>query len=329
MAERIMTAIPGLATRVRTRVNGRQLKFEYGIFVVLAVAGVASSVAVPQFATGTNAKALLVSVSIQGLVAVGMTLVVISGSLVDLSVPAQVALSSILVLSLESHGAVIAILAGIGSALACGLVNGVLISAGGNPVLVTLALQTIVFGVAVGLNGGSAVYGTPGNLQRFANASVGSVPVLVLLFLGIALVMQLILRQTRFGFEIYSTGANRAAARVSGVPVRRILLVVFLISAALAGLAGALAGAYGAQADGNVGSGYEFYALTAVVVGGTSLFGGRGNVANTVAGVLLVGLINNVMILLGLPTNLQLVVMGFLLVAIVGPDAYFRRGDRR
>lgn len=323
-----MTSIPIAGAR-GSRVETPTLLFDYGIFFVLAVAVVAASATVPKFATGANLKALLVSVSIEGLVAIGMTVVVISGSLIDLSVPAQVALSSILVLSLEPHGALLALAVGIGSALVCGFANGVLVSRGGNPVLVTLAAQTIVSGIAVGLHGGSAVYGTPGNLQRFANANVGSVPVLVLLFAGIAVAMQFTLRQTRFGFAVYATGASRDAARVSGVPVRRVLVVVFLISAALAGLAGALAGTYGAQADGNVGAGYEFYALTAVVVGGTSLFGGKGNVTKTVAGVLLVGIVTNVMILLNLPTNLQPVVMGLLIVVIVGSDAYFRRADLR
>lgn len=307
----------------------RNLLEQQGIFVVLATGVVLASIAVPKFATGTNVKALLVSVSIEGLVALGMTYVVISGSLVDLSIPAQVALSAIVTLSLEPHGVVLAIAAGIAAAMVVGFANGLIVSVGGNPVLVTLALQTIVSGINTGLNGGNAIYGHAGFLQTAANTNLGPVPVLIVVFVVAAIVAQFILRQTRFGFHVYAVGANRAAARISGVPTRRVLVSVFLASAALAGIAGVLAGAFGSQADARVGFGYDFYALTAVVVGGTSLFGGQGDAARTVAGILLVGVIDNAMILLNLSPSLQPVVMGALIVVMVGLDAAFRRGRFR
>ena len=301
------------------------------IFVILVIAVVVASFAVPKFATLGNAEALLVSVSLAGLTAIGMTLVVISGSLADLSVPAQVALGAIVGLMLDErgYGFVIALAGGVLAAMVVGLTNGVIIAAGGNPILVTLAVLTVVKGFNQGLNNSNAVYGYPGTLKDFANANLGPVPVLVIVFFAAAVAVQLVLRKTRFGFNVYAAGANRSSARVSGLPVRRTLIGTFVISAALAGLAGVLVGAYGGQADFNVGAGFEIYALTAVVIGGTSLFGGKGDVARTVVGVLLLGVITNVMILLNLPTALQPVVTGLLIVAVVGGDAIARRGRSR
>ena len=301
------------------------------IFVIAVITVVIASIGVPQFATAGNVEALLVSVSLAGLAAIGMTLVVISGSLADLSVPAQVALGSIVGLMLDErgYGFAVALLGGVFAAMLVGLTNGVVISAGGNPILVTLAVLTVVKGINQGLNDSNAVYGYPGTLKDFANASLGPVPVLVVVFFSAAVAIQFVLRKTRFGFNLYAVGANRSSARVSGLPVKRTLIGAFVVSAALAGLAGVLAGAYGSQADFNVGAGYEIYALTAVVIGGTSLFGGKGDAARTVVGVLLLGVITNVMILLNLPTALQPVVTGLLIVAVVGGDAIARRGRSR
>ena len=301
------------------------------IFVIAVITVVIASIGVPQFATAGNVEALLVSVSLAGLAAIGMTLVVISGSLADLSVPAQVALGSIVGLMLDErgYGFAVALLGGVFAAMLVGLTNGVVISAGGNPILVTLAVLTVVKGINQGLNDSNAVYGYPGTLKDFSNASLGPVPVLVVVFFSAAVAIQFVLRKTRFGFNLYAVGANRSSARVSGLPVKRTLIGAFVVSAALAGLAGVLAGAYGSQADFNVGAGYEIYALTAVVIGGTSLFGGKGDAARTVVGVLLLGVITNVMILLNLPTALQPVVTGLLIVAVVGGDAIARRGRSR
>ena len=301
------------------------------IFVIAVITVVIASIGVPQFATAGNVEALLVSVSLAGLAAIGMTLVVIRGSLADLSVPAQVALGSIVGLMLDErgYGFAVALLGGVFAAMLVGLTNGVVISAGGNPILVTLAVLTVVKGINQGLNDSNAVYGYPGTLKDFANASLGPVPVLVVVFFSAAVAIQFVLRKTRFGFNLYAVGANRSSARVSGLPVKRTLIGAFVVSAALAGLAGVLAGAYGSQADFNVGAGYEIYALTAVVIGGTSLFGGKGDAARTVVGVLLLGVITNVMILLNLPTALQPVVTGLLIVAVVGGDAIARRGRSR
>jgi ribose transport system permease protein len=300
--------------------------YEHGVYFLLLIIAVVAALFVQTFATSGNIKALLVSIAIEGLVAIGMTFVVISGSFVDLSVVGTVALSSVLSLQIAPHNVVLAILAGVGAGAGVGLVNGVIISRGGNPVLVTLAVQTVLSGIDLGLNGGNAVLGNPhGALQNFASGSVLSVPNLVIVFFVVALVGQVVLRQTQFGFDLYMVGANSSAARVAGVAVRRVLVGAFVISGVLAGLAGVLAGAYGNEADSNVGTGYDFWALTAVVVGGTSLFGGRGNVGRTVAGVLLIGIIDNVMILENLSVNWQPIVMGALIAIMVGLDVMLAR----
>ena len=183
------------------------------IFVIAVIAVVVASLAVPQFATVGNVEALLVSVSLAGLTAIGMTLVVISGSLADLSVPAQVALGAIVGLMLDErgYGFVIALAGGVLAAMVVGLTNGVIIAAGGNPILVTLAVLTVVKGFNQGLNNSNAVYGYPGTLKDFANANLGPVPVLVIVFFAAAVAVQLVLRKTRFGFNVYAAGAQQGS----------------------------------------------------------------------------------------------------------------------
>jgi ribose/xylose/arabinose/galactoside ABC-type transport system permease subunit len=255
-----------------------------------------------------------------------MTFVVISGSFVDLSVPGTVALMSILVLKLTPDLGALAVLVAILPAVAIGLANGGLVAGGANPVLVTLGIQTILAGVLLLFYSGGNVYGQVGSaLQKFGDTSFGPVPAPVAVFLVVAVAAHLLLQRTTFGFQLYAVGANRAAARVSGIPVRRIITAVFVISGVLAGLAGIVLSAYVNSSSSASGQGYEFDALTGVVVGGTSLFGGMGGIGRTVAGILLIGVITNIMILTGVRPEVQYLIKGSLIILAVAVDAVLRR----
>jgi ribose/xylose/arabinose/galactoside ABC-type transport system permease subunit len=308
-----------------------QLARRNGIYMVLGVVVAIAIIAVPDFATIGNAKNILRSVSLVGIVAVGMTFVVISGSFVDLSIPSIVAATSMAVLSLADDIGLLAIPVTILIAVAIGVINGLIVSGGANPVLVTLATQTIIGGCLLLIFVGANVYGERGAfLDNFGDASLGPVPVPVVVFLVVAAAAQFVLHRARFGFELYAVGANRAAARVSGVRVPRVLGGVFVISAGLAGVCGIVLGAYANSSHQNSGTGFEFDALTAVVLGGTSLFGGTGGVERTVAGVLLIGVITNAMILLGVRSEVQYLIKGTLIILAVSLDALLtRRGMER
>jgi ribose transport system permease protein len=320
-----MNTTAGTADAFMAQFDIRRMLRDQGIYIVLIVFIAVAMIAVPQFATVNNGTNILRSVSIIGIVALGMTFVVVSGNLVDLSVPVQVSTASLIVLSVSSHSLLLGIVLALGAVAVIGAINGTLISRGANPVLVTLAVQTILAGVILEIRGASNVYGSPGLLTEFGKAGLGPIPLMAVAFLLAACFCHLVLRNTSFGFQVFAVGANRAAAKVSGVPVRRLVTGVFILSAALAGFAGIVLAGYTNSANLTSGQGYEFDALTAVVVGGSSLFGGYGGIGRTVAGVALIGILENVMILIGLPFEAQYLVKGCLIILAVSFDALLRR----
>jgi ribose transport system permease protein len=315
--------VGGIARRAR-------LLQRYGIFFVLAAVFLVGVFGVHNFATPRNVSNILTSMSFVGIVAIGMTFVVISGNYVDLSVPAQVAAAALVVLGLQSHGLGVAILAAIAVVLLIGLLNGVLVGLfGANAVIVTLGIETAATGVILIVNGGAYVYGVSEVFHRFGTSSIIGIPIQVIFFFAFALLAQGLLSRTRFGFCLKAIGTNRLVARASGVPVAGYVLGTFVLSALLAGTAGILLGALTNSVSSGLGEGYEFDALTAVVVGGTSLFGGVGSIWRTLAGVLLIGMVNNVMILVGLQFQTQLLVKGVIIIGAVFLDALAQRGAVR
>lgn len=302
-----------------------------GIYFVLLAVVLAGSIGVDHFLSVSNFAAILRSVALVGIIAIGMTFVVISGHFVDLSVPAQVAGSSLAVLYLQPHGLIVAILGALAAALAIGTANGLLIGVGqGNPIIITLGVQTVAAGVILAVSRGSYVYGDPDSgFVGFGKSSIVSVPSQAIVFLVLILLGQLLLRSTRFGFSLYAIGANRFTARASGLPVERIVALTFVAAALLTGISGILVASYANAVNSSTGLGYEFDALTAVVVGGTSLFGAVGSMWRTLAGVLFIGVVNNLMILVGLPFESQLLVKGLIIIAAVALDALAQRGAQR
>lgn len=300
----------------------------YGIFVILAGITISAAVLVNGFGTVSNLANVLRSVSLVGIVAIGMTFIVISGNFVDLSVPSQVAGSSIVVLAVGGNLPV-AIAAALATAGAIGLLNGTFIGAfRANPVLVTLGVQTAAAGAILAATGGSYVYGSSEALGAFGKSTIGPLPVQGVVFLAVLVGCQFLLARTRFGAQVVAVGANRSVARASGIPVQRVVAYTFALSSLLAGLCGILLAALTDTVNSSVGTGFEFDALTAVVIAGTSLFGGSGSLWRTLAGVLLIGVVNNVMVLVGLPFASQLFVKGCVIIAAVALDALARRhGD--
>lgn len=298
----------------------------FGIFMILAATTLAGVALVDGFASVGNAANILRSVALVGTVAVGMTLVVISGNFVDLSVPSQVATAALIVLSFAEQNLPLAVLAAVLAAGTIGLANGVLIGAfRANPVIVTLGVQTAAAGLILVATGGSYVYGTSVALREFGQAALGPVPIQALVFLATLIAGQLVLSRTRFGFGLYAIGANRSVARASGIAVTRSVLSVFVAAALLAAVAGVMLAAFANSVNSSAGTGFEFDAMTAVVIGGTSLFGGAGSLWRTLAGVLFIGVVNNLMILVGVPFESQLLIKGSVIVLAVALDALAQR----
>ncbi|HCS60752.1 MAG TPA: ABC transporter permease [Microbacterium sp.] len=298
-----------------------------GIVLLLVIGAVLSD----KFFSVGNLTNVLINISILGVIVVGMTFVFITRGLADLSVPATVALGAILTLGLQpSIGTPAAALIGVLAALIAGIVNGLLIGyAGINPVITTLAVGTIVLGGAQWSVGGVIVYGSDKAAQEFLNSRVLGIPVIVIVFIIIALIGHLILSRTVLGRWVYAAGGNPQAMRASAAPLSFTRASSFVLTAGLSGLAGVLLAITLQTARPGIGIGYEFDAITAVVVGGVSLLGGTGSVPRAIGGLLFVGLLNNILVLQGVPTPVQGIAKGALIVAAVALDVYFRRKGGR
>lgn len=298
-----------------------------GIVILLIIGALLSD----RFFSIGNLTNVLINVSILGVIVVGMTFVFITRGLADLSVPATVAVGAILVLGLQPMmGTIPAALVAILAALAAGVVNGLLIGyAGINPVITTMAVGAIVLGIAQWSVGGVIVYGSDPATQAFLNGRVFGIPVIVVVFLLVAILGHLVLSRTVLGRWVYAAGGNPDATRASAAPLFFTRGSAFVLTAGLSGLAGVLLGVTLQTARPGIGVGYEFDAITAVVVGGVSLLGGSGSIPRAIGGLLFVGLLNNILVLQGVPTAVQGIAKGALIVGAVSLDVYLRRKGGR
>ncbi|WP_232375548.1 ABC transporter permease [Mesorhizobium comanense] len=295
-------------------------------FAILAVV-LYGSVVSPAFFTSGNLLNVLTSMSIVGIVVVGMTFVLVVGGLADLSVPATIACGAILSLGLQPMiGPLPAFVLAVGLAGLIGLLNGVLVGyVGINPIIATLGIGTIGLGIVQAAVGGVIVYGSNPASAEFAKGRLFGIPVVVLIFLVIALIGHFVLSRSFWGRWTLATGGNYSAAEASAVPVQAVKAGAFVITALTAGISGGLLGLTLQSARPLIGAGYEFSAITAVVVGGVSIIGGFGSVPRAIAGLIFVQLLTNVMVLDGVRTPIQGFVLGILIVGAVGMDAALRK----
>ncbi|UCI12646.1 MULTISPECIES: ABC transporter permease [unclassified Mesorhizobium] len=295
-------------------------------FAILAVVLYGSFVS-PAFFTTGNLLNVLTSMSIVGIVVVGMTFVLVAGGLADLSVPATIACGAILSLGLQPMiGPVPAFVLAVALAGLIGLLNGVLVGyVGINPIIATLGIGTIGLGIVQAAVGGVIVYGNNPASAEFAKGRLFGVPVVVLIFLLIALIGHIVLSRSFWGRWTLATGGNYSAAEASAVPVEAVKAGAFVITALASGVSGGLLGLTLQSARPLIGAGYEFSAITAVVVGGVSIIGGFGSVPRAIAGLIFVQLLTNVMVLDGVRTAIQGFVLGILIVGAVGMDAALRK----
>lgn len=294
------------------------------VIVVLIVIGGLSS---PSFLTVSNLLNVLTSVSIVGIVALGMMFVVISGSWADLSVPAVIATGAIITLSLQpALGTLPAFAVGIILGAAAGAINGILIGyVRANPIIVTLGTNVVILGVAQAIVGGAIVYNGDPAASAVVNGRVFGIPFLVVVFGCLALSVHFLLARTVWGRWSVATGGNYAAANASGVPVRFVRMGSFVLGGLMAALSGGLLALSLQSVRPVIGSGYEFDALAAIVVGGVSLLGGAGSVWRVLCGMFVVQLLANLMVLHGLPTIAQGLAKGAVIIAAVAIDVHLRQ----
>ncbi|WP_026448895.1 ABC transporter permease [Actinopolyspora mortivallis] len=291
------------------------------LFVVL-------SVVAPSFLTADNLFNLASQTSVKAVMAVGVTMVIITGG-IDLSVGSVAALSGVVgVLLMAEHGLnpLLGILGGIAVGATAGLVNGLLVARVGlPPFIATLGMLSVARGVVLILTGAVAVFGAPDSFRLLGQGVLGPVPIPVLVIVLVAVIGHLVLTRTRLGRYAYVLGSNPEAARLSGVAVARHTASVYVLSGVFAGLGGMIAASRINSGQPNFGEGLELDVIAAVVIGGASLFGGRGTVLGSLIGAFLVAVIRNGAVQLGIGTFYQNVLIGVIIWVAVWWDGY-RRG---
>lgn len=298
------------------------------VWMLLAV-GLILSFASPVFATSSNLLNVALATSVTALLAIGQTFVIILAE-IDLSVGAALSFTAaVTALTLQSHSLIIGILVGILTGAVVGLVNGVLVTKTRMPsFIVTLAMMSILAGLSLQITQGNPISVSNYNFQDIGQARAFGIPIPVWIMVGAFVVFGILLARTRFGRYVYATGDNQEAARLSGIPTDRIKILAFIISGVLAALAGFIITARLSTAEPTAGSGLELEAIAAVIIGGTSLAGGRGDMLGTIVGALILGVIDNGMNLLSVSPFLQSVVKGvvILLAVLVDRNATAIRG---
>jgi ribose/xylose/arabinose/galactoside ABC-type transport system permease subunit len=293
---------------------------KYGIYFAFVLLAGTLCITSPPFRTLSNVENILQQIPVNGIIAIGMTLVIITSG-IDLSVGSVLALSAVVATSFahaDAHLLIVPIAMGVLTGLVCGTVNGVLIAKKRlAPFIVTLGMMTVARGLALVYTGGGPVTNLSDSYDEIGGGSLGPIPISAILFFIVVLLGVFVLHYTRFGRYVYAVGGNELAAKVSGVNTDRVLIGVYALVGALAGLAGIVVSSRVTSGSPAVGTGYELDAIAAVVIGGTSLSGGIGSIAGTIVGVLIIGVMNNGLDLLNVTSYWQQIVKGLIIVLAV------------
>lgn len=300
--------------------NGNNLLRRFGIFIAFLIIVIILSCITSSFLTGENILNVIRQISFNGMVAIGMTFVIITGG-IDLSVGSVLALGALFTTSMctqENPGSlVVAILVGLAVATACGFLNGLMITKGKMaPFIATMAMMTMARGASLLFCNGRPIINLTDEFKEIGTGSL-LLPIPILVFFLVIIVAYLVLYRSRFGRKVFAVGGNEAAARASGVNIDRVKISVYMISSFLAGLSGIILAARMSAGSPIVGEGYELDAIAAAVIGGTSLSGGVGSVFGTVIGTLIIGIISNGLDILNVSSYYQDIVKGLIIVIAV------------
>ena len=288
---------------------------KYGVYIALLVLFVVMSFASNSFLTVTNLFNILKQNAVYGVLAVGMTFVIVTGG-IDLSVGAIVALAACFATKLAQDGSgvpvIVAILVGLITGVACGAFSGLFIA--------TLATCTIARGIVFVFTDGRPITGVSDAYKYMGRTSWGPVPVMVVIYLLFLVVGTFLLKYTKYGRHVFAIGGNKRAALVSGVNVKMTEFLVYIISGFCAAFAGLLLSSRIQTGQPAGGEGYELDAITAAVIGGASLSGGKGSVFGSFIGILVVGILTNGLDLLNVSSYYQQIIKGAIILLAVMAD---------
>ncbi|MDR3496445.1 MAG: ABC transporter permease [Ancalomicrobiaceae bacterium] len=306
-----------------TREKWQTIKSRYSIYLVLIVMIIACNLLNENFLSSRNIANISAQISVTTILAFGETLLIIAG-LLDLSCGSVLALAGVMSVFIYKETGSMPVAFGIGLlfGVACNYINGILVWNFRIPAFIaTLAMMTVARGISLLFTRGQNIYQI-GDYVWFGQGQVGFVPIPVIFMVIVGILTWYILGHTSFGRSLYAVGGNEEAARASGINIGRIKIGAYLINGAFVGLAGILMMARTNVGAPNSGQGYEFEALTAAIIGGTSFSGGLGTAGGTLAGAFIVGFLNNIMNLTGVDSYLQQVIKGAIIALAVGYDMW-------
>ncbi len=315
--------------RMRNRGVIKYVRLNLGMLITLFVLAAFFTIMSKNFLTGSNILNVLRQISMNAIIAFGMTYVILIGG-IDLSVGSIVAVAQTAAVGMMMNGVdiPISILFGVAAGGVLGLTNGAVIAKiKVPPFIATLAMMTIARGLAYVYTGGRPMRFDNETFYSLGNGYIGPLPIPVIIMIVCLIITSYVLNKTKFGRHVYAIGGNREAARFSGVHLTRIELVVYSLSGLMAGLSGVILAARMSSAQPISGQGFELDAIAAVVLGGTSLAGGVGTVGGTIIGALVIGVLNNGLNLIQVPFYWQLIIKGLVIILAVTVDTVKKNGD--
>jgi ribose transport system permease protein len=337
MAKETLTEAIAVAKAPEDTVTKKSSSFvawiaDKGIFVFTAILILASMTFVDGFASLKNVTDLFHRAAPIGIVALGMTFVVITGNYLDLSVVAQAAAAGVILIAVSNaYNLITAFIVAFIVAIIFGLVNGIAVGYfKANAVIVTLSTTYIGLGLLRLLSGGSQVFGPfDGPIATFGTSKLGPFPYSAVVLVVVTLILTFVLSKTNFGFMVRSFGVNERSTRLAGTNTGVIVIGAFLVTSMAAMIGGFVLAAFSNTAVSNMATGYDFQALAAIIVGGTSVFGGKGSVPRTLLGVVFVSILSNVLVLSQISYGWQQIAIGSLIVFAVTVDALGRRVGKK
>lgn len=302
--------------------SNHHLRGRFGLLIALVIAVFVVTVLRPHFLNSANLLNVIRQISINGILAVGVTFVLLTAG-VDLSLGSVVALAGVLAAHFAhpgDHPLMVPVCIGILAGVSCGVINGTVVTLGRvAPFIATLGMMTVARGLALVCSDGRPVSNMSPAMKALAG-DIGVIPIPAIILAVVSLGAWWLLTFTRIGRHIYAVGGSEQAARAAGINVGRVKMFAYTACGALTGLAGVVLAARITTGQPNAGVAYELDAIAAVVIGGTSLSGGIGTIGGTILGALLMGVIGNGLDLLNVSAYYQQIVKGLIIVAAVWLD---------
>lgn len=297
---------------------------QYGLLIAFLVVCVVLSIIAPRFLTVSNLMIIVTQVSINALLAFGVTFVIITGG-IDLSIGSTVAVTGVVAALFahpDTYPVIVPVLAGLAAGLLLGAFNGLVITRSKvPPFIVTLGTMTIGRGLALILSKGRPVSNLSDSFNFIGGGQILGIPTPIIILVVFFIICSVLLRKTVLGRYLYAVGGNEQAAKASGIQLNKVKMVVYTLCGGLAALAGILLTSRITTGQPNAGVGFELDAIAAAIIGGTSTSGGTGTMTGTLIGALLIGVISNGLDLLNVTSYYQQVVMGIIIIGAVVLDS--------